>query len=360
MPLRALLEGRELLAPLMSEEEWAELKKTLSHEKLNITLPCCNKPGFMRVSKLGTRHFVHSVKPDSAECNWKPETAEHLLAKTEIVRACKKAGYDVSTEVTGPDWRADVLATKKNIKVAFEVQLSAQSFEETKERTERYKRDGIRACWLMGKKVIIPDEPQKDIPFFILDISDDKVFSIRVCDNNHTIRDFIEALLLKRVRFCKNLKSRLRQKLHIVFYEKECWRCKKKTHVYFIKKPYQSFCGNGLGGYVPIGSMREYVFRPEVLEAVYAFLKTDEAASLRVGEIKNRYSKMESCWSYSFGCFWCDAPFGDRFLYQEIWEAYHNDKIKKVSFEREVILRRSMIQEMSHWCFSEDGTFCCQ
>lgn len=251
MPLRALLEGRELLAPLMSEEEWAELKKALSHEKLNITLPCCNKPGFLRVSKLGTRHFVHSVKPDSAECNWKPETAEHLLAKTEIVRACKKAGYDVSTEVTGPDWRADVLATKKSIKVAFEVQLSAQSDEETKERTERYKRDGVRACWLMGKNVRIPllkSAPQHDTPTFRLAISENKVFSVSINEGQHVeLDDFIGALLSKQITFCKNLKSKERQRLHIIFYEKECWKCKKKSHVYYIKNPYQSNCGQQLG-----------------------------------------------------------------------------------------------------------------
>ena len=362
MPLRALLEGREFLAPLMSEEEWIELKKTLSHEKLNVMLPCCNKPGFLRVSKLGTRHFVHKVKPDF-NCNWKPETAEHLLAKAEIVRACKKAGYEVSTEVTGPDWRADVLATRKDIKVAFEVQLSAQSDEETKERNERYKRDGIRACWLMKKKVRISltqSTLQRDTPTFRLDLNENKVFSVSVNERHHKLDDFIEALLSKKIKFCENLKSKEKQRLHIIFYEKECWKCKKKSHVYYIKNPYQSNCGQQLGCEFPMWSRGEYVFRPEVLETVREFLKTDDAAKLKVGEIKHRYSKTMSSSYLSFGCYWCDALFGDHFQSEDAWAAFCDNDSANVSLEKDVILKTPMIQKMSHWCFPEDGTFCCQ
>jgi len=55
--------------------------------------------------------------------------------------ASNSAG-EAKTEVSGPDWRADVLATKtdrgKLIRLAFEVQWSPQTLEETAARQAKY------------------------------------------------------------------------------------------------------------------------------------------------------------------------------------------------------------------------------
>lgn len=68
-------------------------------------------------------------------------------------------GYEVTTEASGVDWRADVLATKpgKNglIKLAFEVQWSPQTLEQTEERQQKYTRDGIRCCVIKLYVVVI-------------------------------------------------------------------------------------------------------------------------------------------------------------------------------------------------------------
>jgi len=55
MPLRAFFAGRELLAPLMSDEEWLNLKA----QRPKVRLCCCDSTGYLRTSKLGTKHFVH-------------------------------------------------------------------------------------------------------------------------------------------------------------------------------------------------------------------------------------------------------------------------------------------------------------
>lgn len=84
----------------------------------------------MRVSKLGTQHFVHAWRADM--CTTAPESAEHLLLKSTILRAVQVAGWNGDVEVCSPDGagRVDVMATKDSLRVAFEVQLSAIPFSQ--------------------------------------------------------------------------------------------------------------------------------------------------------------------------------------------------------------------------------------
>ncbi|NES77898.1 MULTISPECIES: hypothetical protein [Okeania] len=66
-------------------------------------------------------------------CNYKSETWQHLLCKTEIAKVCNIMGYAVKTEASRLDWRADVLATKQEkhqlVQLAFEAQWSPQILE---------------------------------------------------------------------------------------------------------------------------------------------------------------------------------------------------------------------------------------
>ena len=148
MPLRALIDGKEIIAPFLDDSEWNSLKNDISSGSKQAILPCCQNLGFLRTSKLGTKHFVHKRK---SNCTWEPETKEHLEAKAAILIACKNAGFNASTEVSGPDWIADVLVTKGSLKIAFEVQLSYQNTLKTLERHDKYIRDGIICCWLFNK-----------------------------------------------------------------------------------------------------------------------------------------------------------------------------------------------------------------
>ncbi len=148
MPLRASIDGKEIIAPFLDDSEWNSLKNDISSGSKQAILPCCQNLGFLRTSKLGTKHFVHKRK---SNCSWEPETEAHLKAKAAIVIACKNAGFNASTEVIGPDWIADVLVTKGSLKIAFEVQLSSQNTSKTLERHNKYIRDGIICCWLFSR-----------------------------------------------------------------------------------------------------------------------------------------------------------------------------------------------------------------
>ncbi|MEP7293107.1 MAG: competence protein CoiA family protein, partial [Chloroflexota bacterium] len=118
MPLRALVNGVEVIAPALSEAEWDALRDTSAR----VILPCCGSEGYLRRSAMGTAHFAHKK---GAHCAvGQGETIHHLKAKSDILIACQQAGYTALPEVAGDDWRADVLAVQGSVRIAFEVQWS--------------------------------------------------------------------------------------------------------------------------------------------------------------------------------------------------------------------------------------------
>ena len=103
-------------------------------------------------SKLGTQFFAHKRR---GECTSAAETAEHLFVKACIAKAIKGTEWEVSTEQRGqaPDgsvWVADVMASRAAHRIAFEMQWSAQSQDETARRQEQYRSSGVRGLWLFG------------------------------------------------------------------------------------------------------------------------------------------------------------------------------------------------------------------
>ena len=348
MPLRAILDQQELLAPLLSEEEWEELK----YKKIKITLPCCKARGYLRTSKRGIKHFVHQKK---SECISGGETWQHLLCKTEIVRACKDMGYDVKTEVSGIDWRTDVLATKqgksKLIKLAFEVQWSLQSLEETQKRQEKYIRDGIRCCWLFKNLPI--NKPRKDIPMFNLKL--DKYETPIVIINekiNFKLYDFITELTSSNFKFCQLYRYKKQQKIKIRFFPIYCWKCNKRHYIYHVKnQSYLSICNQK--------NFEPSQFYPEIIKKAYECLKTEtaQAKNMTMGQIKSRYSRTVGEKYTSFGCPFCDAIFGEHFYFEEICNVEYG-YVESIDFETTVNITLEDI-DGSHWCYSPAHNFCC-
>jgi len=170
MPFRAYIDEEEIISIDQTDHQWNDLKKRLKNNESSLKLPCCNQDGFLRTSSKGLKHFVH-LKSDNS-CDWKPESPEHLKAKIEIIEACRLNGWKAIPEFVGTNWRADVLAVKNDKKIAFEVQWSKQTFEETKFRQDRYKESNVRCCWFFRtapKELRNYDDTliaDKDIPSF--------------------------------------------------------------------------------------------------------------------------------------------------------------------------------------------------
>jgi hypothetical protein len=147
VPLKASVDGKTIIGPDLSEEEWAELK--LRHRNgLPVTMACCGAPGHLRVSKNGTRHFYHAV---DTGCNYEPESKEHLEIKYQLYRICKSENWETSVEFPSPDrnWISDVYATRNGRKVVFEIQISAISSDDLEDRDRKYRTEGIESYWLL-------------------------------------------------------------------------------------------------------------------------------------------------------------------------------------------------------------------
>ncbi|MGD1698682.1 competence protein CoiA [Dapis sp. BLCC M229] len=351
MPLRAILDNQELLAPLLSDEQWEELKQ----KKVQVILPCCEATGYLRNSKLGTKHFAHNKKDG---CNYKSETWQHLLCKTEIARACKDMGYEVKTEASGVDWRADVLATKeiKNqlVKLAFEVQWSPQSLEETQQRQHKYIRDGIRCCWLFKKLPIL--KQREDLPMFQL-IEEPENIAVKVNQNSFQIFDFITALLSSHFKFSPFYQYKKQQHIKIRFFPVNCWKCHQKHYIYYVEtKPYETICGYNKLIYPPIDKIQ---FIPEIIDKANEYLKAEEAQrhNIKMGKIKPRYSRKARSSEISFGCYYCDAVFGNYFYPQEIYKA-KSSNTQHIDFETTVNIPLEN-NDIPHWCYSPTKDFCC-
>ena len=373
MPLSAIVDGQDIVAPFLDDGEWEVLKSAVSRKEKSVIMPCCDAAGRLRVSKLGTKHFYHAK---TADCNWKPETQEHLRAKAEILIACRAAGYSATSEKSGSDWRADVYAEKGKSKIAFEVQWSRQTLEETQERQARYERDGVKCCWFFRKPPFDSWEwkTSNKLPIFKLSNGQtlDEPFLINAPSlyspgkEAIPLQVFVTSLLERKIRYRTLMTSHHTQRIQVNYVLETCWKCHKTCCIFYVKEPFKSQCSEQMRDEQLLKLSGEadngyYEFLPEVISAVRQHLETNRTdRRLKVGAIKTRYSNPEQRAYKSFGCFYCDALFGDFFLYGFngiISNARMYDG-SYASLETDILLTQPISQNQPHWCYPSDGNFC--
>lgn len=357
MPLRAIVDGETITAPFLSDEDWQSLRNRVRQEKLDVILPCCNQLGYLRTSSRGLAHFVHRTKSD--DCTSQPETWQHLKAKTEIAHACHEAGWEAITEASGDGWRADILATRDNAKVAFEVQWSSQTLEETELRQKRYAEAGVRCCWLF-KSPPNGIQSRGDLPLFKVEITDEVnnvIFNPHEYDrrgysddDNQTfeLRVFIQLLLKGNFKFSPNLVARRQQEVTIWFIQINCWRCKKPHDIYYTSSLF-SGCGEDVDD--------DLFFHSKVISEAIKFTQSQPGQHIQMGYIKKRYSNTVGERYMSFGCPHCDAICGSFFLYHEIMAERDSYPVRAVHTFT-IDMQKPISRSYPHWCYSEDSQFC--
>lgn len=357
MPLRAVVTDETIIAPFLSDDEWQHLRLRVKQQKLEVILPCCNQLGYLRTSSRGLAHFVHRTKSD--DCTSQPETWQHLKAKAEIARACREAGWEAITEATGDGWRADIMATRGTAQVAFEVQWSSQTLEETELRQQRYAEAGVRCCWLFKSP---PNGVQSrgDIPLFKVEITDEAsnvIFNPYEYDrwgykerHNQTfeLQAFIQLLLGGNIKFSPDLVARRQQEVLIQFIEIDCWKCKKPYDIYYTSSLF-SGCGEDVDD--------DLFFHGKVISEAIKFTQSPQGKHIQMGYIKKRYSKTVSDSYMSFGCPHCDAICGSFFLRHEIMIDRDSYPIRAVHAFT-IDLQEPVSYSYPHWCYSEARQFC--
>jgi hypothetical protein len=359
MPLRAYIDNEEVISIDQTDEQWVELKKRLKSKESLLTLPCCRQEGFLRKSRNGLKHFVH-LKSDK-NCDWKPESAEHLKAKIEIIEACKLNGWKAIPEYSETNWIADVLAIKNDKRIAFEVQWSRQSYETTKFRQDRYKDSDVRGCWFFRtapKELRNYDDSliaDNDLPAFRIFKDENSNIISQLRQTQLPLRDLVDSLLKRKLRFCHHVRLKSNQEVTILFFQTSCWKCKKSQHCYTVEQNLLSVCNQDFHIMGSMWDSDDIDKSPKIYDTVKRFIASDKEKNLKVGQLKKRYSKTVHDSYLSHGCFYCDAIFGDFYLNTEKMEGQNDPNSIRL---KENIDLGTITEEEQHWCYSESRQFC--
>lgn len=360
MPLRAVIENKEVISSFLTKNEWEELKNRVKENNIKVIIAQTSKNGYLRISKKGLQHFVHKngEKPDG----WKPESPQHLLAKNEILLGCQDAGWNAVPEYAENEWIADIIASKGSHRIALEVQWSNQTYERTIERQEKYNQDKVRACWFFKK---LPKElskwsnslsADKSLPLFKIDEEENGEFLVEFYNQKIALRKFTFSLLSGEIKYCNNVKAKLKQKITANFFKTNCWKCKAEQNAYFISGDFDSECGINVSIENRMWDNNNLEYDSQVLEAVSNFLKTEKGTHIKLGKIKSRYSHTTKSSYMSFGCYKCDSIFGDFYLSKESFNARVYEEIdEELEIEYKAI---NIKEENPHWCFSKDKKHC--
>ena len=100
----------------------------------------------------------------------------------------------------------------------------------------------------------------------------------------------------------------------------ECWKCHKRSHIYFINRLLSS---DGISVLCDDVMTANREFEPEVVKAVGQYIKEHTELGIRIGEIKPRFSKTLGYAYPSFGCAFCDSIFGNHYVQDDIMEVMY-------------------------------------
>lgn len=129
----------------IEDAAWAAIWRQRTGDRLRCR--SCDQPVHAkRRTKTGMRFFAHSVVvPD---CPTTGESARHLELKALFAAGFRAAGWPATFEASGDGWRADVLATRGDRRIAVEVQLSPIDPDVVTERTRRHQVSGVKTLWV--------------------------------------------------------------------------------------------------------------------------------------------------------------------------------------------------------------------
>lgn len=291
----------------------------------------------LRTSKLGTRHFAHARR---GTCSTAPETAEHLLAKMAVVEGINRAGWTAcpeqhGTTPAGDEWRADVLAIKGRVKVAFEVQWSRQDRADTERRQQRYANARIRGLWLFRQtdfpieqetpsfKLVIAEE-SKDVGVRLPSPSYHPSLSNREAEGSMAwgqflpLADFVAGALTGKLRYAPALGQTMPVEIQTV--DISCWKCQKTTNVVTGL----NFAASRILPGCPDIPTTIYEFDeclPDGGAVIASMLPAPLLKRHGIGELKPRKSKTAGGEYLSNGCVHCDALQGKFFEHEYAFEA---------------------------------------
>lgn len=353
MPLKCLQNGKEIYAfAITNDGDWRNLRETNLQQK-HLTMPCCGSAVTLRTSKLGTRHFAHSR---IGSCTTKPESAEHLLAKSIVAQSAIAQGWDATTEHSGRSdngdaWIADVLLRKAGKRpVAVEVQWSRQHDEETRTRQHRYHSSGVRVLWLFRQLDFPIDQ---EVPAFRLIFDENsRAFSVGIPSHHMDhwvsrrerkeaqywqqiipLSDFISGALDGCLKFAPAKDASIPATIWTT--EKFCYKCGCETKVVsYIRLNFDKTWPGHPNVDITIYDFDEWREGRAILRSL---LPKDFLQSHNIGEVKPRFTGWSSTPQISNGCAHCGSLHG---------HTYDSDGTECEGPEIQLLVNRSLLRRM--------------
>ena len=281
------------------------------------------------------------------------KTILHETVQQAILDACESAGIRAEMEYKGDGYVADVMAFVNEKKYAFEVQVSRQSLNKTKERQEKYLHDGVTCCWLFEIEPGRESVELESLPIFqLVDTQDGIGVSLKgrkILSIKEFVLDFVEG----KIKFCNSLKP-----LPIItvrFVEMQCWRCGSVNHIYFLE-PFHTACNIELTFDEMMWVNDKFSFNPQIIEEIKKYSSTEAGKHLNLSTIKERFSRTVGRSYMSFGCSKCDSIFGDWYVQEAMIDTLYDEPKDIYSFELDLDLPINM--DIPHWCHPGEHDFC--
>lgn len=151
-----------------TDAEWNGLKTVW--RVLRLRMACCPAAAIPVELESGTRFFRHHPGED---CGSESESLEHQAVKADAAVAAQAAGWSVAVEGSGTapggeKWRADVLCSRGEERVAIEIQMSRQNREEYWRRQAIYAASGVKGVWFAGHKGFERHWSTSELPIFAI------------------------------------------------------------------------------------------------------------------------------------------------------------------------------------------------
>ena len=261
--------------------------------------------------------------------------------------------------MAGDDWRADILATRGAVRIAFEVQWSFLRLKDAVYRQSRYERDGVRSCWFFRN----PPKPlltanglkaRQDLPLFHLWGNADGSFSVALAGKLHPLPAFVGALLNGKIRYCDDASAAPVQQLDLTFFDIPCPTCGKPTPIYYVEPRLNALCGFSFSAR---GSWYGFAMRSDVRRAAIA-AAAERGTSL--GAVKRRAINPDGNAYPTFGCRWCDTALDKPYVTDVLYGAHQLGETRAAdAIPITVRLDKPVISRSPHWCFPPSGGFCC-
>jgi hypothetical protein len=245
VPLRALIDGVDCISVAMNVDEWQRLRTRLRSSAQAAVLPCCGVRAVPKTSHLGTQFFAHYKR---VKCVFATETEQHRMIKQALLRGCRDAGWCAQLEHSAADgsWRADVLATRGERAVAFEIQWTKQSAQETARRQRIYEVANVRGCWLFRSLPRMSEH--RDIPAFGLSIGQRATLpTVKLNSKTIAIEEFAATMLSGGCKFRPQLTIVSPYYASVHLRQTVCPACRSVAHFADVELPQPiSACGRSI------------------------------------------------------------------------------------------------------------------